>query len=409
MAAAQSSESFPGRLPARKPEARPLSAAMARFYDQWGATQDPANPFYTTFRYSRLGGLGRDDSGQVSRRDPSKVLKIGEHYHVWYTRRKTARPPLGRERRDEADDETPAVDWDLADICHATSRDGFDWEEQGVAVPRAPRGSYGDRSLSTPDILVWRGRYWLYYQCFTTRWQKNDCVNVSAAWADSPWGPWQRVERPVVERGTPGDWDSCAIHDPYPLVYKGRIWLYYKGSPMDKSPGNLRLAQGVAISEDPAGPFVKSPLNPVSNSGHETMLWPWRGGIAALLSLDGPEKDTVQFAEDGLHFVPQAHVTMPPNAPGPFCPDAFADTGAGRGIRWGLAHVVPDGGGPNQTSFLLRFDCNLTEALEPEYQRSNLHFHEDAWFQPAAALPAAWKARILAQQAAADRQTDLGA
>jgi len=58
MAAAQSSESFPGRLPARKPEGRPLSTAMARFYDQWGATQDPANPFYTTFRYSRLAGSG---------------------------------------------------------------------------------------------------------------------------------------------------------------------------------------------------------------------------------------------------------------------------------------------------------------------------------------------------------------
>ena len=98
-----------------------------------------------------------------------------------------------------------------------------------MAVPRAPKGNYGDRSLSTPDILIYGGRYYLYYQCFTTMWRQNDCVNVSMAWSDSPDGPWTRLERPVVEQGAEGAWDSCAIHDPYPLVYQGKIWVYYKG------------------------------------------------------------------------------------------------------------------------------------------------------------------------------------
>ena len=34
--------------------------------------------------------------------------------------------------------------------------------------------------------------------------------------------------------GAEGDWDSSAIHDPYPLVYKGQIWLYYKGQPLHR-------------------------------------------------------------------------------------------------------------------------------------------------------------------------------
>lgn len=402
------SGSFPARLPREKPAGRPLSAATARFYELWDAKQDEDNLFYTTFHYSRVEGIDRGDRGSVSRRDPSKVLKIGDRYHVWYTRRMTNGPPLGADRHEEADDETPAVDWDMADICHATSVNGFDWEEQGVAVPRAPQGSYGDRSLSTPDVLAWRGKFWLYYQCFTTRWRKSDCVSVSAAWAESPWGPWTRLDRPVLARGGPDDWDGCAIHDPFPLVYKGRIWLYYKGAPVDKSPGNLLRAQGVAMADHPAGPFVKSPLNPVTNSGHETMLWPWRGGIAALLSLDGPEKDTVQFAEDGLNFMPKAHVTMPPVAPGPFCPDAFADNGDGQGIRWGLSHVNPQGGGPDQNCFLMRFDCNLSDAENPTFQSSNVRYHEETWLQRVKALPAAWKARILEQQDEIDRQTILG-
>ena len=87
--------------------------------------------------------------------------------------RKTTVNPIGRDKIDSADDVTPLVDWDLADICYATSKDGFNWVEQGVAVSRAPKGTYGDRSLSTPDILAYKGKYYLYYQCFTTMWREK--------------------------------------------------------------------------------------------------------------------------------------------------------------------------------------------------------------------------------------------
>ncbi len=398
---------FPSRLPLEKPTDRPLSAATQRLYDMWTPKQDTGNRFYTIFKYSRVTGIGKDDSDMsVSRRDPSKVLKIGDSYYVWYTRRRTKCIPVGPVNIDQADDEIPVVDWDLADICFATSKDGFNWVEQGVAVPRAPKGSYGDRSLSTPDILVFKGRFYLYYQTFTTMWRKNDCVNVSAAWSDSPDGPWTRLDRPVIPQGEPGEWDSCAIHDPFPLVYKGKVWLYYKGSPVDKSPGNLLRSQGVAIADSPEGPFVKSELNPVTNSGHETMYWPYEGGIATLLILDGPEKDTIQFAPDGLNFVPKAHVQLSPIAPGPFCPDAFADDGDGRGIIWGLCHMNPLGVGNEEGLQLIRFDCDLSrDVFRPEFKRSNLHWGEGTWFQRMMELPADWRTRILAEQADFDKPT----
>ena len=398
---------FPSKMPLEKPTDRPLSAATQRVYDMWTPKQDPGNPFYSIFKYSRITGIDTHDTHpSVSRRDPSKVLKIGDTYYVWYTRRQTMHNPVGMPNVDQGTDEIPVVDWDLADICYATSKDGFEWEEQGVAVPRAPKGSYGDRSLSTPDILVFEGRYYLYYQTFTTMWRKNDCVNVSAAWSDSPDGPWTRLDRPVVLQGAPGEWDSCAIHDPYPLVYQGKVWIYYKGSPVDKSPGNLLRAQGVAIADHPEGPFVKSELNPVTNSGHETMYWPYKDGIATLLILDGPEKDTIQYAPDGLNFVPQAHVQLSPIAPGPFCPDAFADNGDGRGITWGLCHMNPLGVGNEVGLQIIRFDCDLSrDSYRVEYKRSNLHWGEGTWFQRMMELPADWKARILAEQAEFDKPT----
>ena len=394
---------FPARLPKTMPTDRPLSLAMKRFYETWGGGQDAMNPFYTTFRYSRVSGIGKGDSElSITRRDPSKVLKIGDTYYVWYTRRRTKHEPVGRFNIDQGDDETPVVDWDLADICYATSKDGFNWIEQGVAVPRAPKGVYGDRSLSTPDVLVWKGRYYLYYQTFTTMWRENDCVSVSMASADSPDGPWTRLDRPVIPQGGAGDWDGCAIHDPYPIIFQGKIWLYYKGSPRDKSAGNLLRALGVAIADDPAGPFVKSPINPVLNSGHETMLWTHGSGIASLQILDGPEKCTVQYAPDGLNFEMKAHVTLPPQAPGPFCPDIFADNGDGKGVTWGLCHINEAG----NESFIIRFDCDLRrDAIRPEFKQSNVRYDEATWFQTVMGLPDDWKRRILEEQAATDPPT----
>ena len=96
---------FPSRLQPEKPTDRPLSAAMQRLYDMWTPEQDIGNPFYTVFKYSPVTGIGRDESGlSVSRRDPSKVLKIGDTYYVWYTRRRTKRKPVGRFNIDQGDD-----------------------------------------------------------------------------------------------------------------------------------------------------------------------------------------------------------------------------------------------------------------------------------------------------------------
>jgi hypothetical protein len=394
------SKGFPAIIPLEKPQDRQLSAAMARMYDVWNPHEDRGNELYSNFRYSRITGTGKEDG--VSRRDASKVVKAGDTYYVWYTRRETEHAPVGPAK---CTDKLPAYDWDMADVYYATSKDGFHWKEQGVAGARNPKGEYGDRSATTPDILVYQGRYYLYFQSFTGKFDavRGDYCDASMAWADSPDGPWQRLDRPVVELGADDEWDGSAIHDPYPLVYKGKIWLYYKGQPLMRGPNSIIRAQGVAFADNPEGPFVKSPLNPITNSGHETCLFPFREGIAAILGLDGPEKNTVQYAPDGLNFEVKSHVQMPPIAPGPFCPDAFADNGDGRGITWGLCHIT------NQArthSFLARFDCDLSLDVDrPEFKVNNLRFDEHSHFQLSVALPEEWKERILRERAVVDQET----
>ncbi|MBK1876047.1 glycoside hydrolase family 117 protein [Pelagicoccus mobilis] len=394
---------FPGVMPEEKPTGFPISAAVERLYDQWNPHEDRGNELYSNFKYSKLEGFV--DKGSTSRRDPTKVLKIDGTYYVWYTRRQTELPPAGPQL---ATDTRPSFDWDLAEIWYATSKDGFTWEEQGVAIERPAKPGYGWRSVSTPDVLVWEGKYYLYYQGFNEiPGLQGDRAAATVAEADSPHGPWKALGKVVVDFGKPGEWDSNAIHDPYPLVFNGKIHLYYKGSPgKGGADGTLVRAQGVAIAEHPLGPFVKSPLNPVLNSGHETCLFPWKDGIAALVSLDGPEKNTVQFAPDGVNFEMMSIVQVPPLAPGPFVSDAFADNGDGQGITWGLCHMSPHGTGATNENKLARFDCDLSRKVDrPEFKRNNLRFSEETYFQKGIGLTKGQRARILKEQANLDSHT----
>lgn len=142
------------------------------------------------------------------------------------------------------------------------------------------------------------------------------------------------------------------------------------------------------------------------NSGHETCLWPWKGGIAAIVSLDGPEKNTVQYAPDGVNFQMKSILQVPPIAPGPFVPDAFAAGGDGRGFTWGLCHINPDGGGSAKYSILARFDCDLSlDVNRPIFKHNNLRFDAATYFQDRVRLPDTMLNRIKRESDAVDRNT----
>jgi hypothetical protein len=198
---------------------------------------------------------------------------------------------------------------------------------------------------------------------------RNDACPVSVAVSDSPLGPFELSDKEILPQGPEGSWDARSIHDPYPLPYQGRVYLYYKGAPHNnRQRENITLAQGLATADSPEGPFEKHELNPVLNSGHETMLWPYRQGIASLQIRNGNEGNTVQWSPDGVSFQLKAIVDIPPHAGGAYIPDLGADNGDGRGILWGLCFGNP-GSDIENRSRLLRFDCSLSRDLErPEFK-----------------------------------------
>ena len=85
---------------------------------------------------------------------------------------------------------------------------------------------------------------------------------------------------------------------------------------------------------------ITSEYNPITNSGHETCLWQYKDGMAAMLTTDGVEKNTVQYAEDGINFEIKAVIKGAPEAIGPYRDMENEPTSPVEGMRWGLCHNI---------------------------------------------------------------------
>ncbi len=305
------------------------------------------------FHFREARGLGFQEG--VCRRDPSDVIRAGGVYYVWYTRvestHKPALYPSGY----------------AGEIWFATSRDGRLWQEQGRALGRGEPGEFDSHGVFTPNILVAEGKYYLFYTgvaptpgrrdgVFENN-SSNDFTAIGVAVSDSPDGPFRRAEtNPVLRPDAAAErFDSYRVDDACLIVRDGRYWLYFKGRSLADGPaGPRRTKMGVAIAENPSGPYIKYPGNPILDSGHEVLVWPHRRGVAALVSDTGPQARTIQYAADGLHFQKAGEIPEDfPKAPGAYRPDAFTDTGFGCGIRWGISMRF----GPHP--YLVRFDTDM--------------------------------------------------
>ena len=322
-----------------------LSAASKRAL-QW---PNIGNEWFVEFRTRDLKGDLAYEEG-VNRRDPSAMIKENGKYYVWYTRGVGPTDGFGGDH--EKDKVFP---WDRCDIWYATSTDGITWKEQALAVGRGEPGSYDDRSVFTAEVMKHSGVYYLCYQTVKSPYNVRVKNQVGLAWSDSPDGPWTKSTEPILSPADNGVWDgdednrfhvkkkgdfdSHKVHDPCILPYKGKFYLYYKGEQMGEQVtfGGRQIRHGVAIADDPKGPYVKSPYNPISNSGHEICVWHYNGGVASLITTDGPEKNTIQWAPDGINFEIMSHIKDAPHGIG-LDRSANSEKEPTEILRWGLTH-----------------------------------------------------------------------
>lgn len=312
--------------------------------------------WFGTFHSSPLGGDFAYDP-KVIRRDPSKVLLVGDLYYTWYTKAYGEAVGFGT-----GDPDAKVFPWDKSEIWYATSEDGFEWHEQGKAVGWGKEGQFDDRSVFTPEILAHEGKYYLVYQAIKAPYLNRTKNTVAMAISDSPHGPWKKLSKPILQPSDSGEWagtednrfkvisqgefDSHKVHDPTLVFYRNKFYLYYKGERMGEriTAGGREIRWGVAIADNPAGPYIKSEFNPITQSGHELCVWKYQDGIALVSSHDGPEKQTIQFAQDGINFEIKSYIASVPSAMG-LVESLNKDAHPTAGLSWGLYHeaVIPRG------------------------------------------------------------------
>jgi len=286
----------------------------------------------------------------IIRRDPTSVIKVDDLYHCWYTKGQDETVGFGSDNPDDK-----VFPWDLTEVWHATSPDQITWKEQGVAISRGAAGEFDDRAVFTPEVLQHENMFYLVYQTVQYPYTNRQIEQVALASSNSPYGPWSKSTKPILSPSQDGVWDteedsrflvkekgsfdSHKVHDPCLIFFNEKFHLYYKGETMGEEMnfGGREIKHGVAVADNIEGPYIRSELNPISNSGHEVVVWNYQGGVASLLTTDGPEKNTVQFAPDGENFEIKAHIKGAPEAIGLFR-DANAKELQEPGLSWGLCH-----------------------------------------------------------------------
>jgi sialidase-1 len=293
------------------------------------------------YRVTKLNGIGQEKG--VRRQDPSNVIKVGDTYYVWYS--KVTRT-----------DDAPFSAY-FGSIWYASSKDGINWTEHGQALGKGPKCAWDSRGVLTPYVAVLAGHLFMFYTGTSDDepFESNKTLrHIGLAMTDNPNSGWRKHEaNPILSpSGDKNAWDALLVDDAHLIVRDGKFWLYYKGRNSVTSSKHTRW--GLAIADYVTGPYIKYEHNPITDSGHTVCVWPHREGAAALMDFAGPQRHTVQYAPDGIHFRQAA--TVEPRVLtgcGPYDPDAFSNTGYGQGIRWGVAQ---DGRGE---VYIVRFDCDL--------------------------------------------------
>lgn len=179
-----------------------------------------------------------------------------------------------------------------SEIAHATSKSPFGpWEFQDVALP-ARGGDYWDGSCThNPTVLIKNGRFYLYYMGNRgdgvvekpLNWRHRNNQRIGVAVAESPDGPWERFDKPVVDISEDANAvDALCVSNPaVTLRPDGGVLMIYKTVAKQlELPSGGPVGVGVAIANDPAGPFRKLDAKPFAVEGERFAAedpYVWRG------------------------------------------------------------------------------------------------------------------------------------
>lgn len=205
-----------------------------------------------------------------------------------------------------------------SEIAHAVS-DSPEAPFTVTGTILAPRTGYFDATTChNPSIKFVDGKYALFYMGNSNG--KTNTKRIGLATSDSLFGPWQRIDKPLLEAGSPGAWDDHCTTNPSFLKHpNGQYWLYYKSwntkeyetSTDPAIKGNRKY--GLAIADHLEGPYTRYSGNPIidfSKKGdnkqfEDAFVWREKGKykmIARDMGVFNHEVGIIMDSNDGIKW-----------------------------------------------------------------------------------------------------------
>ncbi len=156
-----------------------------------------------------------------------------------------------------------------SEIAHAVA-DSPEGPYTYVSTVLAPRGEgYWDATTChNPHIQRVDSMYYLFYMGNSDRTVMTKRIGVAKS--ASLYGPWERMDVPLLDVGVVGAWDDCCTTNPAFLHHpNGENWLYYKSwnaQEYREQKGNIRANRkyGLAVSKGKVdGGYVRHAKNPI--------------------------------------------------------------------------------------------------------------------------------------------------
>ncbi|WP_197479922.1 glycoside hydrolase family protein [Paenibacillus swuensis] len=146
---------------------------------------------------------------------------------------------------------------------------------QEVVMERRHRSYFDAMNQHNPSIKYWKGTYYLYY--FGTTFggpvpEAGEFISperaievwnrkrIGVAVSTSVFGPWERMDQPLLEPRTPGHWDCTITTNPSAVIMPdGTTYMIYKSREYAHAP----LQLGIVKAPHPAGPFERLSDSPI--------------------------------------------------------------------------------------------------------------------------------------------------
>ena len=223
-----------------------------------------------------------------------------------------------------------------SEVAYAIADDpGGPFTHVNVALPArgtnpATSQKYWDADMThNPYCILKDGVYYLYYignfgnGTYEVH-RNNDRIGV--AWANSPAGPWNRLDQPVIDitpdpAGSTAAFDSLCVSNPaITVMADGKMLVLYKGVKNSGSTMGGPVRHGAAIADTPLGTYVKQadvagqiflPPGAASMEAEDAFIWYssrydhryYAVARDVVGTFTGVSGGLAQFqSEDGLHW-----------------------------------------------------------------------------------------------------------